>query len=525
MDKVRVGVIGCGGRGHAHALGYSQSPRAELVACCDSHLPAAEIMAERYGFAKAYADYHEMLAEAELDVVSMCLWPELHCPVVLDCVNAARKPRLINAEKPMAPTFGEALRMHEACEAAGIRLTFSHQRRFGRTFALARDLIDEGEIGTLQRMEMNCSNLFDWGTHWFDMMLFYNHDLEPDWLMGQIDVAADQLVFGARIETAGIAYVKWPNNVSGLLTTGNGTAAPAAIRVIGSRGMMDVDHGKVQLLKAGADWQTVPPRMDPIRGDDSSRHIIDSVDCLFEDRVSTCCSANALRATQLIFATYESARSRRRVLLPFRAEDSALLTMLDTGEKSIPDWPAFLTEDEKKDGFRLLFNGKDLAGWTQDGEAWTVAGGILRGGHERPGLLRTERTFANLSVAFEARFDSRAEASLFLRARAAGDKVAGIEIPLVEDRTDPVDKESACGIRGVVAPAQDPRFGSSRWQWLEVACEGDAVQVRCDDHELLNVRLADYPELADLPPDGFLALDIRRGWMDIRNMMVSESLG
>ena len=31
-QKVRVGVIGCGGRGHAHALGYSQSPRAELVA-------------------------------------------------------------------------------------------------------------------------------------------------------------------------------------------------------------------------------------------------------------------------------------------------------------------------------------------------------------------------------------------------------------------------------------------------------------------------------------------------------------
>jgi len=519
-QKVRVGVIGCGGRGHAHALGYSQSPRAELVATCDSHLPAAESMAQRFGFAKAYSDYHEMLETGRLDVVSMCLWPALHCPVVLDCANAGHKPRLINAEKPMAPTFGEAVRMHEACLAAGIQLTFSHQRRFSRTFRLAKNLIDEGEIGDLQRMEMNCSNLFDWGTHWFDMMLFYNHDIDPDWVMGQIDLSDDQLVFGARIETAGLAYVKWPNNVSGLLTTGSGTAAPCEIRVIGSRGMIDVGHGQVRLLKAGADWQVVPPRIDKVPGDDSTAHIMDSIDCLFEDRTSILCSANSLRATQLIFGTYESARSRKRVILPLKTADSALLTMVQRGEKAIPAWPAFLTDEEKAAGYELLFNGQDLTGWTSSGAPWTAAHGILFGGHEGPSVLRTTRSLTDFAVVFECRVDCRTEASLFLRGCDTDGALNGIEISLIEDRTDPITPESACGIRGVVAPKQHPRFGSSRWFWIEARCQGDNVKVLFGEHEVLNIELADYPELANLPPAGFIALQTRVGWIDVRNLML-----
>lgn len=519
MEKVRVGVIGCGGRGHAHGLGYSQSPRAELVACADCHLPAAEGMAERFGFARAYADYREMLEKERLDVVSMCLWPGLHCPVVLDCVQASTPPRLINAEKPMAPTFGEAVRMHEACTAAGIALTFSHQRRFGRSFRLGRDLIEEGEIGDLQRMEMNCSNLFDWGTHWFDMMLFYNQDIEPDWLMGQIDLADDQLVFGTRVETAGLAYVKWPNNVTGLLTTGAGTAAPAQIRVIGSQGMLDVDHGKVRLLKAGSDWQTVPPRLEPVPGDDTTRYLVDAIDCLFEDRTSILCSANALRATQLIFASYESARARKRVVLPLKTEDSALVTMIQRGERTIPAWPAFLTDEEKAEGFELLFNGKDLAGWTCGGMPWSTEHGVLFGGHAGPGCLRSERRLGDFHLVFECRVDNRAEASLFLRAQEKDGRLAGLEISLDEDRTDPLGTNSPCGVRGVAPPSQHPRFGSSRWFWIEAICEGDRLRVVFDDHDLLDIRLGDYPELSDRPTEGFLAFQARQGWIDLRNVM------
>jgi hypothetical protein len=264
----------------------------------------------------------------------------------------------------------------------------------------------------------------------------------------------------------------------------------------------------------------VPPRIENIPGSDTSYHMIDSIDCLFEGRTSTLCSANALRATQLIFGTYESARARKRVILPLKTDDSALLTMLERGEKAIPAWPAFLTDEEKEDGFELLYNGRDLTGWTQDSAAWTAERGILFGGHDEPGVIRTTKTFTNFSLVFEARFANRAEGSLFLRGCDADGALTGIEIPLVENRTDPVSKDSACGVRGVVAPNQDPRFGSSRWLWIEAVCNGENLKVMCDDHDLLDIELSDYPELANLPPKGFIAFQSRSGWMDIRNLMI-----
>lgn len=517
MEKLRVGVIGCGNRGQCHALGYAQSPRAHLAACADVHRPAAERMAAQFGFERAYTDYREMLARERLDVVSMCLWPALHCEAVLACLEAPVRPRLINAEKPMAPTFGEAVRMHEACAAAGVRLTFSHQRRFGPHFAKARDLIAEGAIGTLQRMEMDCPNLLDWGTHWFDMMLFYNQDLDADWVLGQIGCVDDLRVFGARMETAGVAYVKWPNNVTGLLSTGQGTAAPAPIRVIGSRGMMDVDHGKVMLLREGHGWERVPVAADKVPGDDTTRYLVDSLEGLLAGTESICCSRNALRATELIFATYESSRRRARVVLPLKTRDSALLSMLESGELRVPDWPAFLTEEEERQGHVLLFNGRSLAGWRcLPAGSWQVQGGILRGGYRGPGVLQTRRRWGDLALRFEFRLWSRGEAALVLRADRAG---RGIEIALADDRWEPRHERSTGALAGRRVPAADPGVGGSRWNWLTATLEGPALTVVINEKQTLACDLREFPDLAALGP-GNILLRADRGPMDVRNVML-----
>jgi len=503
----------------SHALGYAQSPRAQRVACADIHRPAAERAATTYGFERVYTDYREMLAKERLDVVSMCLWPELHCQAVLACLEAPVPPRLINAEKPMAPTYGESVRMHAACAAAGVKLTFSHQRRFGLHFAKARDLIAEGAIGVLQRLEMDCPNLLDWGTHWFDMMLFYNQDLDPDWVLGQIGCVDDIRVFGARMETAGLTYVKWPNHVTGLLTTGHGTAAPVPIRATGSKGMLDVDHGKVMMLREGHAWERVPVVSDRVPGDDTTRHLVDSLECLASGRESTCCSRNALRATQLIFATYESSRRRARVVLPLKTDDSALLTMLDTGELRVPDWPAFLTEAEERKGFGLLFDGRSLRRWQSlPAAAWTVEGGILRGGHHGPGVLRTRRHYADIEVRFDFRLWCRGEATLVLRA----DEVArGIEVALTDDRWAPRHLRSAGALSGRVLPTADPGIGGSRWNGLVATLKGQALSVTINDKQTLCCDLQTFPDLAALGP-GPLVLRAEQGPLDVRNVMARQ---
>lgn len=338
MDKLKVGFIGCGGRGRSHAVGYQQSDKVEMVACADPSDEAREKMVEQFGVERTYADYPEMLAEEDLDVVSMALWTGLHYDAITACVGAPNPPRLINAEKPMAPTFGEAKAMHEACEEAGIMLTFSHQRRFGPTFQKAKELLDDGAIGDLTRVEGHCSNLFDWGTHWFDMFLFYNDDLPVEWVMGQIDVRENRTVFDAFVETHGLSYMEWENGVQGLLVTGKDQhGARCGNFITGTHGMMEISGGKLRVLRAGHDWEEPELEQLELPGGDTTLYILETIDCLLEGRESLLSSRKALQATELIFATYESSRRRERIHLPLEVEDSPLLSMIEEGQITVPE--------------------------------------------------------------------------------------------------------------------------------------------------------------------------------------------
>src|SRR5215211_6817864 len=106
--------------GHAHARGYAASPDATIVALADLSEENARALQAEHGGEQIYQDYHEMLARANLDIVSICTWPHLHTEMVIAAAEAGVKA--IHCEKPMAPTFGEARRMVDACQARGAQL-------------------------------------------------------------------------------------------------------------------------------------------------------------------------------------------------------------------------------------------------------------------------------------------------------------------------------------------------------------------------------------------------------------------
>lgn len=338
MAKYRAAIFGCGGRGRAHAAGYGASPDAEIVACADPFEENAKRLADRYGVGKVYSDYRQLLEEVKPDVVSVCTWPGLHREMVEAAVAFGVKG--IHAEKPMAPTFGDSKAMHQACEKSGVMMTFCHQRRFAPEFRKARELLRNGAIGEIVRLEGFCSNLYDWGTHWFDMFQFFNRERQASWVIGQIDASLDRKVFGVPVETQGISSIYWDNGVWGLLTTGNNPDTSRLGKLVdregivihGTEGRMEIAVTNGPTLRVRRFGQPTDewPELQRTQ-DETVLATLNLLDCLGSGREPELSSRRALRATEMIFATYESSRRRARVDLPLDIEDSPLITGLEQG--------------------------------------------------------------------------------------------------------------------------------------------------------------------------------------------------
>jgi predicted dehydrogenase len=333
MAQFRVGIIGCGrpwksqnasgfGMAHFHARGYTSSTDTTIVALADSNLDNARAFQAEHGGERIYIDYQEMLAQEQLDIVSICTWPHLHAPMVIAAAKAGVKA--IHCEKPMAPSYAEALQMVDICEAHGTQLTFNHQRRFGSPFRAARDLLLSGLIGQLKRLEGTCDNLFDWGTHWFDMFGFYNNETALKWVIGQVDWRGGATIFGIPLEGQGISFFMYENGVQGLLLTGYGTGHPQSNKLIGTTGTIEVNGNATSLRvwgKGDTDWRDVQiaHEADESPGEVVGRGVLDMIDALKTHREPELSARHALHATELIFATYESSRRGARIDLPLAA--------------------------------------------------------------------------------------------------------------------------------------------------------------------------------------------------------------
>ncbi len=344
-ERYRYAIIGTGrpwksegatgfGMAHPHYKGFTKTERTNLIAIADINTHhAKQFLVDYESDATHYLDYKQMLAEAKPDIVSVTLWPHLHAEMTVAACEAGVKA--IHCEKPMATTWGDAKRMKAAAEANGTILTFNHQRRFLEPFQQAKRFCEEGEVGDLIMMEATCGDLYDWGTHWLDMLFFFNNETPVEWAIGQIDSRTPNVVFGAEMENQGVLHFKWKNEVRGLLITGYEAKIGCAIRLIGSDGIIEIlwDRPSLRIKgKGDAEWRYIE-EPEGLHGDIAiDRACADLIKALDEPGYKPLLSVdNAIQHTEVIFAAYESSRWRGRIDFPLQPDDSALLAMLADG--------------------------------------------------------------------------------------------------------------------------------------------------------------------------------------------------
>lgn len=185
MRTVRYGVIGLGWFGEKHCEALSGIPHVELYALCTRTPSRLAELGQRFGVKRTFTDYHEMLADPNLEAVSVVTMWDQHAAPTLAALKAGKHVFL---EKPMASTVADCDAIVAAAHATDRYFMVGHICRFNPRYAAAKAAIAEGRIGRIVSMYAR-RNIPAWvsegvlpkigpiigdGVHDTDLMLWYS---------------------------------------------------------------------------------------------------------------------------------------------------------------------------------------------------------------------------------------------------------------------------------------------------------------------------------------------------------------
>ncbi len=258
MRRIRCGVIGLGWFGEHHVDTLQQLPQADVTAVCTRRPDRLREVADKYGIAKTYTDYQDLLADDEIEMVTIVTHVGDHLQPTLDAIAAGKHVFL---EKPMADTVEACDQILDALRASTKAFMVGHVCRFDTSYALAKEAIEQGQLGAILSMHARrnlakwiteshlkqISALFGDGVHDLDLMLWYA-GVQPVTVYAQSlntrpELGHDDLGWAMfRLESDAIAVIEniWclPENAP--------YAIDARMEIVGTKGAIYIDNSGVQ---------------------------------------------------------------------------------------------------------------------------------------------------------------------------------------------------------------------------------------------------------------------------------------
>lgn len=153
MKKYNVGIIGYSWVAGAHIEAINKTEFARVTAVCSSReLNEAEVSAAHGCPLKCYTDLALMLADPEINVVSICSYPALHAK---QAIMAARAGKHLIIEKPIALTWDECLEVEAAIKESGVLSCVCFECRFSSQLLTIKSVIDQGLLGKIHYAEVD----------------------------------------------------------------------------------------------------------------------------------------------------------------------------------------------------------------------------------------------------------------------------------------------------------------------------------------------------------------------------------
>ena len=347
MNRTKVALLGAGFIADIHLESYARFvPEAEVTAIYSRTAERAERVAKHWGIPRWFTDVDELLAEADCEVVDVCLPNNLHHRVT---VAAARAGKHVIIEKPLCLTLEEADDLIAVCREHGRKLMYAEELCFAPKYERVRTLVREGAVGDiymLKQLEKHSGPHSDWfwdvnqsgggvlmdmGCHafgWFRWMLGGNPIVRSVW------ATMDTVRHKGRTagEDNAVCVVEFDGGVIGLAE--DGWAKPGGmddrIEVYGTRGVSfaDLFRGNSASTyseegygyaaeKAGSTQGWTYTVFEEVFNQGYPHELKHFIGCVREDTTPLVTGEDGRAVLEMIYAAYASARSGAKVPLPF----------------------------------------------------------------------------------------------------------------------------------------------------------------------------------------------------------------
>jgi UDP-N-acetylglucosamine 3-dehydrogenase len=337
MAQLRVATIGCGSIAQElHLPGYQKNRRARIVACTDPDPRRWKEVREQFGVQKFYRDYREMLDREELDAVSVCSPNKFHCQQALAAID---KGLHVLCEKPMTLTNAESARVIAAAKKAGRVFMVGFTHRLLRGNMKAREIIRSGALGEPFMVRVRFAHggpfpgwaktdwfynrklagggaLLDMGIHAFDLVRFFLGDV------ARVSASVKTIFKPIEVDDNAVVTLEFKSGALGYIEVG-WTSLPGfnGAEIYCRKGNIVIDYANGMKLITGAANPSGRHKVNvkkfafrPTQGG-WSVEMDYFIDCIRKGRKPEMDAVEGAAAVKLSVASYESARTGRRIAI------------------------------------------------------------------------------------------------------------------------------------------------------------------------------------------------------------------
>jgi predicted dehydrogenase len=291
MKKYNVGIVGYGWVATAHIPAINATGLGQVTAVCSSRkLDATMLSAQHGGQITVYNNLDDMLANPDIQVVSLCGLPTHRLD---QAVRAARAGKHLILEKPLCLSLKELRAMHKAVRRAGVKTCVCFECRYASQFQVTKTILDRGLLGEVhygevdyyhgigpwyaqfrwcRRKDTGGSSLLEAGCHAMDALLLCLGS-EVVEVMSYGTRSRSKLFAPYEYPSTSVSILKFKNGAVGKCTSSIDCLQPYYFHthLVGSKGsLLDNKFHSTDLGTNKAAWSALA--MKPVDSGDVSDH-------------------------------------------------------------------------------------------------------------------------------------------------------------------------------------------------------------------------------------------------------------